>query len=221
MKIEDVLAKVGKGEELTDAEKAFLKDYKEPDVEAEVNSRSKKERVKLEKQIADLKTDMATAAEELESAKEGGSEVEKLKREAEKNKTKLEKAAADLEAANLSHAETNRTNALNGVEINWLKGVSPKYKDSVLQEAFEGIETEDLSDESIVTPIVKKIIANNERFITAEAAGGAGTGTGEQGTKKETGKPGAIPTAGDFKGKSQKEAEEMTKKAWDEPPKEG
>ncbi len=54
MKIGGILAKVVAGEELTDEEKASLESYEEPNLEAAVNAKGKKERLKLEAQIGAL-----------------------------------------------------------------------------------------------------------------------------------------------------------------------
>jgi len=183
VKIADVLAKVTAGTELSDEEKAFLGDYKEPDSAAELakaNAGAKRDRLKAEAKQAELQ---AALDEALEAAEDGktGDELAKAQRANEKLTAKLEKANADLVSATETHAKDMRNHALAGVKIPWLDGVSSRYTEAVLEEAFDGIDTEDLADESIVNPIVDAVKAANANFIDSGTNGGAGTGAGEQG----------------------------------------
>ena len=181
MKLKDLLAKLAKGEELSEEEKAFVESYEEPDVDALANARSKKERLKHEKERADLEAKLEELAESLEEAKSGGSELEKLQREVEKINAKAEQAAQLLAAEREAHAGTQRANALGKVAVPWLDGVNDAYKQTVINSAFDGIDTEDLADASVTGPIVEKIVADNASFINSGKSGGAGTGGEEKG----------------------------------------
>jgi len=189
VKIADVLAKVTAGTDLSDEEKTFLESYKEPDGAAElakVNAAAKRDRLKMEAKIAEMQTALEEAQESAESS-QAGDELAKLQRANEKLTAKLEKAQADLTAANEQHAKDMRTHAMSGMQLKWLDGVSDKYKSAVLEEAFEGIDTDDLADASVTGPILEKIAADNANFIDSGASGGAGTGAGEQGKQPEVG----------------------------------
>jgi len=188
VKIKDVLAKIAKGEELGDDEKAFLESYEEPDADALANARSKKERLKHEKERQDLADELEALKESLEEAKAGGSELEKLQREIEKTTAKAEQAAQLLATEQQAHAATQRANAIGRVSVPWLEGVNDAYKQTVLNTAFEGIDTEDLSDAAVLGPIVEKIAAENAQFISSGKSGGAGTGGGEKGGAPQDGK---------------------------------
>jgi len=185
MKIGEVLAKIAKGDELSDEEKAFLESYKEPDADALANARSKKERLKHEKAREEQDAKITALEESLEEAKSGGSELEKLQREVEKLTAKMETGTQALEAEKTAHAATQRANALGGVEIPWLDGVNGSYRKTVLDTAFDGIETGDLADGDITGPIVAKIVADNAQFINSGKSGGAGTGGDEKGTSTD------------------------------------
>lgn len=109
MKIEDILAKVAKGEALTDAEKQFAADYKPAaaagDADDEKNARIPKARLDAEiakRKEADAKVaELTTRLEELNSKVEelenkGMSEADKAKNAAEKERTKTAAQIATL-----------------------------------------------------------------------------------------------------------------------------
>lgn len=175
MKIKDVLAKVAEGSELTDAEKEFISSYEEPDVDAVANARGKKERLKLEKRVAEAEALIAEKEAELEAASEGSSEMEKLQKQLEKAQAKIEKAENDLKAANDSHSKTLRDNAIKSLNVPWLADVPNEYRDTVMQAAFADIDTEDLSDGSVTKPILDKVVETQARFINSGVSGGSGS----------------------------------------------
>lgn len=179
MKISEVLRKIANGEELTDEEKAFAETYEEPDLDAVANAKGKKERLKLEKQIAELQEQLAEKAEEIETVSSSASEAEKLQKQIEKMNAKIEQANQALEAERQAHSQTQRSNALKSVNIPWLPNVPDTYRDTVLGKAFDGIDTEDLHDPNVVKPIIDSIIESQSTFIQASTASGAGTGKGE------------------------------------------
>jgi len=181
VKLKDLLAKLAKGEELGDEEKAFLESYEEPDIDALANAKSKKERLKHEKERAELEAKLNELTESLEEAQTGGSELEKLQREVEKISAKAEQAAQLLAAEKEAHAGTQRANALSKVAVPWLDGVNDAYKQTVMNSAFDGIDTEDLADAAVIGPVIEKIVAENASFINSGKSGGAGTGGEEKG----------------------------------------
>jgi len=106
-----------------------------------------------------------------------------------------------LTAEQTAHANTQRSNALKSVSVPWLPSVPQNYKDSVLNGAFDGIDTEDLADANVVAPIVKGIIESQASFITASTPSGAGTGSGEQ-AKVATTDAITIDNIGQLKGQA-------------------
>jgi len=201
MKVSDVLKKVAAGEELSDAEKAFLESYEEPDVDAVANARSKKERLKLEKKLEDMKAELAAKDEELEASVAGGSELEKLQKQVEKLTARMESSTAELEAERTAHAETKRNTAINSLsaKVPWVDGVSDRYKATVMAEAFDGIDTEDLSDDKTVSARLAQIKEQNARFIASDVAKGAGTGGEKHVDADGNSGPVNIPKSGEWK----------------------
>jgi len=183
MNIKEVLAKVTAEETLTEAEKEFLVEYNEPDIDGAVNARSKKERLKSDKKLSERDTLIAEMKEELELANEGGSELEKMKRDMEKQAVKLAKLTSELETETTAHGSTKRNNALGRIDIPWMNGISNKYKDTVLAEAFDGIDTDDLSDDTMTSSVITKLVEENANFIDSGAKGGTGTKVTENGKK--------------------------------------
>jgi len=184
MKIEEVLAKVAKGEDLSDEEKVFAGDYTSPDMEATINARMKKERKKDESKIADLQESVKTLNEALEETQATDTtESDKLNKAIERaNKTATDlqvKYDAEIQA----HAVTNRNNALKGVKVPWMDDVATEYRDLVLNKAFDGIDTEDLRDQAVLAPIIEKVMSEQASFINSGKTGGAGTGASEVGKK--------------------------------------
>ena len=200
MKLADVLKKVADKEELSDEEQSFLADYKEPDIDAAANARSKKERLKLEKKLEDMQTELDAKDEALESAQEGGSDLEKLQKQIEKLTSRQEQSTASLKAEQDAHAATRRDTALAKVKLDWVDGVSDKYKSTVLTEAFADFDTDDLGNADMVGPIVSQIKESNATFIASGAAKGAGTGGEDRGAgaSRDTG-PTKVPQAGEWK----------------------
>ena len=200
MKIKDVLAKIAKGEELSDEEKAFAESYDEPDLDAAANARSKKERLKHEKARKDLEAEIEALKEAVEESKAGGSELEKLQREFEKLTAKNEQATQLLEAEKAARAESQRSNALGKVAIPWMDGVNDAYKQTVISAAFEGIDTDDLGDAGVTGAVIEKIVADNAAFINSGKSGGAGTG-GEGGSAAAKGGKFTADNVGQLRGK--------------------
>ena len=118
MNIKDILAKLAKGEELTDAEKAFLKTY---DPDKEKNDAAAAARRKAEEEAAALKAENAELKKKADEAKKAEDEAKKSqmtadqKRDAEFAELKakiegLEKAKTDAEqkAAAVQRSQTIR-----------------------------------------------------------------------------------------------------------------
>jgi len=179
MKIKEILAKVVEGSELSDEEKTFLADYEEQNLDAAVNARGKKERLKNEAKIAALQEQIAERDAEIEDASSSATEVEKLQKQFEKLNSKFEASQTALVAEQSAHANTQRSNALKSVDVPWLPSVPQNYRDSVMSGAFDGIDTEDIADANVVAPIIKGIMDSQANFITASTSGGAGTSVNE------------------------------------------
>jgi hypothetical protein len=181
MNIKTVLAKVTSGEELSEDEKEYLTTYEEPNLEAVSNAKGKKERLKLEKKASDLQALLDEKEAEIEEASAGSTELETMKRQLEKLTVKSETMTAELTAERDGHSATKRSNALNGIGVDWLSDVPSDYRSMVMQKSFDGIDTEDLSDVAVTKPILDSIVEAQSRFINSGQSGGAGSGNGETG----------------------------------------
>jgi len=201
MKIKDVLAKVAKGEELSDEEKTFLEGYEEPNLDAAVNAKGKKERLKLEGQVEAMKTELAEKNAELEDAGADVSEMEKMQKQMEKLNLKFEQTQTALKSEQEAHSTTQRSNALKSVNVPWLESVPNEYRNSVLGKAFDGIDTEDLKDPDVVKPIVTSILENQAAFVQASTTSGAGTNVKEK-TSISEGTKITIDNVGSLKGET-------------------
>ena len=201
MKISGILAKVVAGEELTDEEKVALESYEEPNLEAAVNAKGKKERLKLEAQIAALNERLEEKEVEVEEASSGASEMEKLQKQMEKLTAKFEGTQAALDQEKQAHAGTQRSNALKSVAVPWLESVPGAYRDTVMNDAFKDIDTEDLTDPDVIKPIVASIIEGQAGFISAPTKPGTGTPVKESASIPDTGKI-TAENVGDLKGEA-------------------
>jgi len=188
MKIGGILAKVVAGEELSDDEKTFLETYEEPNLDAAVNAKGKKERLKMEAKNAALQEQMDELKSELEEASSGASELEKMQKQIEKLTGKMESTQAALEQEKQAHSGTQRSNALKSVNIPWLESVPAAYRDTVTGDAFKDIDTDDLSDPDVVKPIVASIIEGQAGFISAPTKPGTGTPVKESASIPNDGK---------------------------------
>jgi len=188
MKIKEILGKVTAGEELSDDEKTFLEGYEEPNLDAVANAKGKKERLKLEAKIEQLTEQLSEKAAEVEDANAGASEMEKMQKQIEKLNLKFEQATTSLEGEKAAHMQTQRSNALKSIDVPWMDNVSSKYRDSVMSEAFDGIDTDDLKDMDVVKPIINSIIEDQASFVKSPAPSGAGTSVKETASISESGK---------------------------------
>lgn len=169
MKIKEILAKILKGEQLTDEEKKFLGDYDEQKLldAAAANARKKAEG---ERDQHKAKVDELTKALE-EAKKSGASSDDAL--------AKLNKRIADLEKANKESADKlaaqARTdairNAVRDAKIVCAKGISSELFESAVNAAFNGI---DMANAEVVKTTLEKFKTDNPAMIAVEGIGGAG-----------------------------------------------
>jgi hypothetical protein len=192
MKIKELAAKVLKGEALTDEERLFLEKYDDDAINKQINDKIASEKHKAESKagaaIEELNAKIAEISQELEQAKAGGSETEKLKRELEKTAKKAAELEAKAIAKDSEIRNLVRKHALSGIRgrVQIVDGVNPAFVDLALESAFKDIE--DLSDEDGVAKALDQFKAENPRLI---AAGGAGTGTPAKGASGQVGANGA------------------------------
>lgn len=177
MNITEILKKVAKGEELTEAEKKFAEEWKDDKIpkdrlDAEIEKRKEAER-KLEEQQAKV-TELTERVETLE----GGnlSEVEKVKKEAEKLQKQLseqlKKATEERDRANSELAASLRKTAIGEIAAKH-KFTNADYLDYLLK----GKEVK-IDDEAAVSAFMGELVKNSPELFQSDARSGGGTGAG-------------------------------------------
>jgi hypothetical protein len=181
MTIKEIMAKVLKGETLTDAEKQFVEAYDPEkalnDAAAAARRKAEADKTELQKQLDALKSEKDAAALAAEEAKKNGmTEAQKLAAQIEAlNKSVAEiskaKAESDKQAATMA-----RRQAINHIRetnrIRFIDGVDRKLVDGAFEAAFEGLDT--LNDEAAVKSRLSAFTTANKALIADESGHGAG-----------------------------------------------
>lgn len=182
MKIEEILAKVAKGEAITEAEKKFLADYKEP-VAGDASSSSVPrtrlndeiaKRKEAEKEVEQLKTQVADLTDKVEEMETNGmSEADKAKKEADRE---LGKLRAQVDA--LTKERDEATQKVAEMEFTgWVRELATKhnftdaeYLGFKLRAA--GVKTDDANG---VAAFMKGLEKDAPGMFKSTAKPGAGT----------------------------------------------
>ena len=181
-KFEEITGKVSRGEDLTDAEKKVMGDYKEQDVEALVNARSADNRRKLEarleekdKSLSEKDKLLIQKEEEIENLKTSDlSELDKMKKDYEKlteaHKAKIE----ELGQAKKSNEQLQRGHKIDAIvaKMKFIDGYSPEDARIILAHKLSDV---DLGDESEVSTKVTEFQTANKGVLVANTGGGAGS----------------------------------------------
>ena len=180
MAIQEVLAKVVEGKDLTDDEKKALKEYREPDVQAEVDKKAKaikreaedKAKSKVD-ELQELVNDLQGKLEE--RSQSGLSEVEKMKKDLEKAQKAKSDADAQLEKMKTENANLARNHRVDAIfsELPFIDGVDKKDMRTLFGSA---VGETDLDSEDAVKDLVTQFKTRNKALISANVSGGAGTG---------------------------------------------
>ena len=180
MDIKAILAKVAKGEALTDGEKAFLITYQVPDVDAVANQRAAAARKEAEKKLLDMQTKIDEMTGQLEEATAGkGTEVEKLTAQLVKVQKTVDGITKERDALKGDLAKQGRQHRIDGLlsGIKVVPGISQNVVRLAVENHLAGIE--DLTNETEVTAAIAKFKDENKALLLADGGkGGAGTGAG-------------------------------------------
>lgn len=193
MTIKEILAKVAKGETLTEEEKTMLAGY---DPQAEIDKASAAARRKAEKERDEALAKATKAAEALEAAKAAQAgdpskddQLAKLAKEVEKLTKKNAEAEAKIKATARMDAIRTAAKAHGAVAAD---GISAEIFDMLLDRA---VGTIDVSDEEALKGALEAFKNTNPAMIADQGRGGIGVkgqaaGTGGAGVanpfKKET-----------------------------------
>lgn len=178
MNIKDIVAKIGKGEKLTDEELEGLGKLLSPedaDAKAAAARRKAEDEAKaLKDKIAALEAEKAAADEaQRKKDEEGQTATQKM----EKQLADLTKKFANLEAAKAESdkaaAALKREQAIEQIRakagINFRDGIDPAITSSAFAKALAGVE--DLTDADAVNAAVKAFTDANKGLINAEGHG--------------------------------------------------
>lgn len=178
MTIRDILAKVAKGETLTDEEKALAGGY---DPDSAVNSAAAAARKKSEAEAEKARKDLEDLQKRL------GDAEARLQDAAGKGKTDLEKLTAQVatltnqvQAAQAEKAKLIRQQKLDDVirqsGIQFVSEVDGSIMRGALVNEFAGLADEDLADGAKVKPVIDTFRARNKAVILDASGHGAGAG---------------------------------------------
>lgn len=181
MNIKDILAKVAKGENLTDEEKAFLGGY---DPQAEIDKASAAARRKAEKERDDFKAKAEKNAADLAAAIEAqknpqkDDQLAKLAKEVEKLTKKNAEAEAKLKATARMDAIRAAAKANGAVAA---EGISAEIFDMLLDRAVGEV---DVGDEDALKGALEAFKSANPAMIAdlgKQGVGGKGRPAGGAG----------------------------------------
>lgn len=184
MKLADILAKIAKGDALTDDEKAFAGGY---DEQKTLDAAAANARKKAEKEAKDAKDALDALKSEFDDYKAAN---DPAKKQSDLDKAlariaKLEKENADAKAQVAARDRTARIRSLaKEAGINPAKGVSPESLDLLVDSLMAKI---DLDDADAVKTAFDGFKTSNAGLIAAGTVGGAGQ-KGLPGDKSYSGK---------------------------------
>jgi hypothetical protein len=175
MTIKELLAKVAKGEALTDEEKAELSGF---DPDRASNGAAAAARKAAEKERDTLKTQLDELQAKLDEAGNAGkSEAEQLKAKV----ATLTKAVETAQAA-ATKAESDRKALLRGTKLDrivgglkFVDGLDASLPRLALERVLADLKDEDLDNETLVQPIVAGFAEKNKAILLDQSGGGAGT----------------------------------------------
>ena len=173
MNLKDILAKVTKGDALSEDERAFLAAY---DPDQATNTAAAAARKKAEADAAKAVADAAEAKRQLdemkakleESGHKGKSELQKLQEQ-------VSSLTAQYTQAQAERAKLVRQQKLDDVirtsGLQFVKEVDPGIMRNALVSEFATMTDEDLVDESKVKPILETFKVRNKAVVVVDGHG--------------------------------------------------
>jgi hypothetical protein len=182
MDIDEIIAKLGRGETLTKEETAALKGvklYTQAALDDEANARATSARKKAEKKAEDAEAARAALQTEVDALREKTDDSRWAK-----EKTRLENENADLKkkVGDMEAASAKATRAAKVGDI--LRKVGFVDKDArgnvllseptaraIVEHALAEVETADMDREAVVNPVLERIRKENPHLIAASSSG--------------------------------------------------
>lgn len=171
MELKEVLAKVLKGETLTEEEKTFLKDYDDSKVAAAARRKAEKERDSFKSELETAKAQIEKLEfEGDEGLKEKDSTIQSLNERLKK----LEQKNADSEnRLKAISREEKISEAFESAKIKPAAGISEKTFAQLRKIAFDGV---DIEKEDDVKAALETFKSENAALIADGSVPGAGNG---------------------------------------------
>ena len=175
---EEITGKVSRGEELSDAEKKIMGEYKPVDVDAIANARAKSARQDAEKKLTEAQariSDLETKMEEMQNS--DLSELDKMKKEFEKL-TGLQTTTTDqLDQERKKTEQLLKDHKIDGIVagMKFIEGYSPEDARIILAQRLSGV---DLENKEAVAAKVVEFQTANKGVLVADTGGGAGSNAG-------------------------------------------
>ena len=186
MELKDVLAKITKGETLTDEEKTFVSTYAAPDIQGEVDKRANAIKAEAERKanekIKTLEVQITELNQKLEEKDSAGlSEVEKMKKELERNLNALETLKKEKDELAKNNTSLQRNHAIDGLfgKLSFVKGANVSGMKTLFSHSLSDT---DLNDEGAVKRAIDAFNEENKFALSATSSGGAGTQHGSGGS---------------------------------------
>ncbi len=181
MKLTDILAKVAKKETLTDAESAFLAGYDPEkatnDAVAAYRRKADEKLATAQKETDTLKTQVADIQTKLNKKDDGKKTDDQKFQDHIKNlSTQVATLTERLEASDKEKSALSRSTSIEALRqkagIKFVSGVSEQIMAGAFASAFDGIE--DLSDKTVIAPILEQFKTNNKAVIADQSGNGSG-----------------------------------------------
>lgn len=168
MKLSEIIAKVAKGEQLTDEERSFLGGDA---LQKELDSASASARKKAESKAAESEAKLTELQQKLAELEAKGNPAATEMQKLQKRLENLEKAKAEAEAklAAQSHSAAIRKIAADN-QISAAKGINAELFSKVFESAFDGV---DLDDAEAVKTALQTFRDGNPAMISVGGIGGA------------------------------------------------
>lgn len=197
MKLKDILAKVAKGEDLTDAEKQFLAEH-DPDkavndAAAAARRKAEEKATALEKERDEVQKKIDEMQSKLDAAQNAGkTDLEKAQNQISQLSKQFSDLQGKLQATEQEKTAMQRNQKLSDVRrqagIQFVEGLDHGMLEKSFAAAFEGVDG--LDDENVVKLKVDTWKAMNKAAILDSTGHGAGStphvGGGGTGTKAVT-----------------------------------
>lgn len=169
MKLKDILAKVVKGDALTDEEKKFIGEYDEQKV---LDAAASAARKKAETERDALKGEVEKLTKDLEDAKTQGAAGNDTIAKLQKDVAALMKSNKESQDKLAAQARTEAIRkAMGEAKVVCAKGISQALFDNAVSAAFNGV---DMANADVVKATIDTFKRDNPAMISVDGIGGSG-----------------------------------------------